>query len=375
MDNNISFKGYDARPLCGIYARDTVFGKPFYALMQETAKILNKENIDVFIQTNKGILKNNFNNEKFQGCNINPFAQDRVTFIDIKNFMARGIMPINENFEAIIDFFKANWLNKNIHVEGGNYFFIKEGKNKEAVLLGKDTLKFHKITEIREHFKGKRLYTVTQPDYHIDLSLRPLNNKNIIINDPKMLLNELNQAIKKANNINDKNPSPELSNVIKNLEKVLNETATAFEKYNVKAQAKTLREELKANKFNVIRVPAAIMQPAKSVSGARNPNSIESRLFDERNYRLNYLNAIVHERPDKSLVYITNKSELDKKIGITPDIAELIDFSFEKMFVKNLKGIIKPEDIHFVGEDCRFLSDLLKNSDAGIHCLISEIPR
>lgn len=375
MDNKISFKGYDARPLCGIYARDTGFGKPFYSLMEETAKILNKENVDVFIQTNKGIIKNNFNYEKFQGCNINPFAQDRVTFIDNKNFMARGIMPINENFEAIIDFFKANWLDKNIHVEGGNYFFIKEGNNKESVLLGKDSLKFNKITEIREHFKGKKLYTVTQPDYHIDLSLRPLNNKNILINDPGMLLNELNQAIKRANIVNDKNPSPELSNVIKNLEKLLNETSAAFEKYNIKAQAKTLREELKANKFNVIRVPAAVMQPAKSVSGARNPNSIESRLFDERNYSLNYLNAIVHERPDKSLVYITNKSGLDKKVGITPQIAEQIDFSFEKMFVKSLKGIIKPEDIHFVGEDCRFLPDLLKNSDAGIHCLISEIPR
>lgn len=375
MDNKISFKGYDARPLCGIYSRDTGLGKQFYSLMQETAQILNKENIDVFIQTKNGIIKNSFQNDKLQSCNINPFAQDRVTFIDLKNFMAKGFLSLNENFEAISEFFKANWLKKDIHVEGGNYFFIKEGHNKEAVLIGKDTLKFHKISEIREHFKGKKLYTITQPDYHIDLSVRPLSNKNIIINDPRLILNELRQAIKKASTIYDKNPSNELGNVIKNLGKILNDTNTAFERYNIKAQTKTLREELKANKFNVIRVPAAILQPANSTSKSYNPNSIESRLFDERKFNLNYLNAIVHERPDKSLVYITNKSDLDKKVGITPEIAELIDFSFEKMFVKNLKGIIKPEDIHFVGGDCNFIQNMLRDTHAGIHCLTSEIPR
>ena len=35
----ISFAGYDARPLKGILARDSGFGKPFCNLLQETAEI------------------------------------------------------------------------------------------------------------------------------------------------------------------------------------------------------------------------------------------------------------------------------------------------------------------------------------------------
>lgn len=45
----ISFTGYDARPLKGILARDSGFGKPFCNLLQETAEILNKEGVDVFL--------------------------------------------------------------------------------------------------------------------------------------------------------------------------------------------------------------------------------------------------------------------------------------------------------------------------------------
>lgn len=59
----------------------------------------------------------------------------------------------------------------------------------------------------------------------------------------------------------------------------------------------------------------------------------------------------------------------------TPEIARQIDFSFEQIFINSLKGIIKPEDIHFVGGEGNFISALMKKSDAGIHCLISEIPQ
>lgn len=88
---------------------------------------------------------------------------------------------------------------------------------------------------------------------------------------------------------------------------------------------------------------------------------------------MNYINAIVHERPDKSLVYIAGKSRLDNEFEITPQIAEKIDFSFEKMFKSSLKNYIAPEDIHFVGKD--FVSDLIEKYDGGFHCLFTEIPQ
>lgn len=374
MDNNISFKGYDARPLRGVYLRDVGFGRPFYALVKEVAGILNKENVDVFVQTKDGIVKNIFQEDKIQPrFDIWPFAQDRVTFINPKNFLAKGFIKLNENFEAISEFFNANLIKKDVHIEGGNYFFIKEGR-KDSVLIGKDEFKLNKFSEIKEYFSGRNFCSVSQPDYHLDLSIRPLNNRNILLNDPGELLNEIRQGIKRAGLVYERNKSPELEKVIKNLEKVLNDAALATEQYELKSQSKTLRQELKYNKFNVIRVPASITEP-NQIGLRFNIDSMESRLQDGRKYSLNYLNAVVHERPDKSLVYITNKSNLDEKVGITPEIARQIDFSFEQIFINSLKGIIKPEDIHFVGGEGNFISALMKKSDAGIHCLISEIPQ
>lgn len=45
-------------------------------------------------------------------------------------------------------------------------------------------------------------------------------------------------------------------------------------------------------------------------SGSHKGDEKSSLLFFF-NYKMNYINAIVHERPDKSLVYIAGKSRLD----------------------------------------------------------------
>lgn len=75
-----------------------------------------------------------------------------------------------------------------MHIEGGNCFFIKEGR-KDSVIIGKDEFKLNKFSDIKEYFKGKNLYSLPQTDYHINLSMQPLNNRNILLNDPGKLLN------------------------------------------------------------------------------------------------------------------------------------------------------------------------------------------
>ena len=90
-------------------------------------------------------------------------------------------------------------------------------------------------------------------------------------------------------------------------------------------------------------------------------------------YKMNFMNAIVHERSDKSLVYVAGKAVLDEQLGLSPEIAEKIDFSFERIFKKSLSGIIAPDDIHFVGD--KTISNILKNNDGNVHCLFAEIPK
>ena len=89
----------------------------------------------------------------------------------------------------------------------------------------------------------------------------------------------------------------------------------------------------------------------------------------------NYMNANVLINKDKELVYITNKSNFDKEIGLTPDLIRKTGFSFENEFIKTLAPYIKPDKIYFIdGEDNYVSKSMLKDSQGGIHCICAEVP-
>ena len=368
MSNNISFTGYDARPLKGIFTRDGGFGKSFYGLADQTAQILNKEGVDVFVQTPKKILKNDFSDIKPNFSNFWPWVQDRLAFFPNKTIKSKGFTREDTNIEDVKKLFKLPTKEEYNHVEGGNYFFINDG-NKDIVLLGQEELSIKSPEAILDYFGAHEIYTVSQPDFHLDLSIRPLNNKRILVNDPKMLLNELNNGIKRAKEVYAKEKDSALESVIRKLNYLKSEILESDKQYNTPKRYKTLQQELKDNKFNVIKVPGLVIRA--DAAGAL-PENVPSFLEDIK-YKMNFMNAIVHERPDKSLVYVAGKSVLDEQLGLTPEIAEKIDFSFERIFKKSLNGIIAPDDIHFVGD--KTISNMLKNNDGSVHCLFAEIPQ
>lgn len=86
------------------------------------------------------------------------------------------------------------------------------------------------------------------------------------------------------------------------------------------------------------------------------------------------MNAIVHEKSDGELVYITNKSVLDEFCGITPEVSEKLNFSFEKMFENCVKEYVKPENIHYISSDGYIPTLLERDCHGGIHCLTAEVP-
>lgn len=366
MSNNISFQGYDARPLKGIFTRDGGFGKSFYSLAGQTAEILNKEGVDVFVQTPKKILKNDFSDIKPNFSNFWPWVQDRLAFFPNKTIESKGFTREDTNLKDIREMFKFPTEEKSNHVEGGNYFFIKDG-GKDIVLLGKEELSIKSPKSIQDFFGKHKVITVSQPDFHLDLSIRPLNNKRILVNDPKMLMNELNNGIKRAKEVYAKEKDSQLEAVIRKLSYLKDEILESNQEYDTLNKYKTLQQELKYNKFNVIKVPGLIIKPGNGVEAG------QPLFLADIKYKMNFMNAIVHERADKSLVYVAGKSVLDEQLGLTPEIAEKIDFSFERIFKKSLSGIIAPDDIHFVGD--KTISNLLKNNDGSVHCLFAEIPK
>ena len=90
---------------------------------------------------------------------------------------------------------------------------------------------------------------------------------------------------------------------------------------------------------------------------------------------MNYVNAVALENNKNEIIYITNKSLLDRQCGITPDTERRTGFSFEKMFKDSLKPYVDENNIYFVSGENYEIADYLTNFDGGIHCLCAEIPQ
>ena len=119
-----------------------------------------------------------------------------------------------------------------------------------------------------------------------------------------------------------------------------------------------VQEELADAGYNVVKVPGRIFDYINDSDGIL-PQHI-----------LNYMNGIVHENKNGDLVYITNKSNLNKYCGITDNVAQKIGFDFQTEFINSVKDYIKPENIYFVDSKM-----FLKNYEGGIHCLVAEMPK
>lgn len=329
---------------------------------------MNKEGVDVFVQTPKKILKNEFSDKKPNFANFWPWVQDRLVFLPEKIIESKKVVNEDVNLNDVKAVFKCPIKERRNHIQGGNYFFIKDGE-KEIVLLGKDELKTKSLKTIRKIFDKHEVLTVSQPDFHLDLSIRPLNSKRILVHDSKMLLSELDRGIKNAKEIFLQDKDIKLECVIRRLCHLKEEILENEKQYGISEKYEKLQQELRQNNFDVIKVPGLIVKTAN----AKISKDDKSVFLKDVIYRMNFMNAIVHERSNKSLVYIVGKSVIDEQLGLTLEIANRIDFSFEKIFKKSLEGKIASEDIHFLGDNT--ISNILKQNYGGLHCLFAEVPK
>ena len=191
-----------------------------------------------------------------------------------------------------------------------------------------------------------------------------MNNKKILLADDELTLSCIKQGVS-------------------NIEKYLKENGTSVSEtavflklrmdllYMVKSFSHTVKSSnvaglnsvsraLKNHGFEVVKVPGRLYD-------------IDSMMCSGStlNHFFNYMNGVVHENPDGSLVYITNKSKLNKQFNITPEISEKIGFDFEKMFLDKISPYIKKENVYFIDN----VADDLHNLHGGIHCLCNEIPK
>ena len=258
--------------------------------------------------------------------------------------------------------------------EGGNMYFVKNHKGEYELYVGKDDKRyfFNKEAEtnnlvdyskLQENFGVKKITFLPQMDYHLDLFIRPLDNKRVLLTDDSLTLKMLEtgickfeEAIKNCKDFNKKERYKLIAKLLKKEARLFTEAI----KENVSHSKTPEKTEkiLKNNNFEVLKIPGRLF-------------SVDENLVLV--HKFNFLNAIVTKNKNGELVYMTGKSDIDEKLGITPEIAKEVGFSIQDYLTNSVSKYIKKENIHFVSGIENELQDKLTQCKGGLHCITTEI--
>ncbi len=363
-NNQTPFKGYDARPLKGVLM--TASDADSFSIISQMADIGKKNGFKVYftdsskqIYTNIEAIWQSIKDKTYRI--FTKWAQDDAVLTPQNTVISTTFPQEREFADKVAKVTNGKVSYPQEFIQGGNLFFVKNN-GKEELFIGSDEV--FRTTNLKKVYGVSKVHVIPQADFHLDLFIRPLNNKTVLVADDNLTLKEIQSAIKnigkyKKNNNCTESEIMELDTLKNRLEQFLKDFkkesgSCKNPKYNEVAQ------KLQKSGYTPVPVPGRIYY---TVPGGER---------DDLVHYLNYMNAIVHQKKDNSLVFITNKSNLNEKFNITPEISEKIDFDFEKMLKKALKPYVQESDIHFI--EGQHISELLTDEGGGIHCMCNEIP-
>lgn len=260
-----------------------------------------------------------------------------------------------------------NDLCRKTHIKGGNYFLTKNQNGDDELLIGSNELKNFKLDELKEMFKTDKVHVIPQADYHIDLFIRPLKDKKVLVADDEMMLKTLNRGYNKVRDVVDELPDKEklkFSDALYELN-IVKERFKNLLKINPYADIKEVEKALVEAGYEPIKVPGRIFDIEKDY----NPAGSKTYLRPLHNY----LNANVHINDKGQLIYITNNSTMDAEIGLTEEVQKLTGFSLKKAFWDAVKPHV--DKVYFIsGRNNSVQNTLLRENLGGIHCVAAEVP-
>ena len=163
----------------------------------------------------------------------------------------------------------------------------------------------------------------------------------------------------------------ELKQACKKLCGIINDMETARKSGNF-ADTNDVISTLENNDYKAVRVPGRIYHDRVS---RHNPKGIYA-------HKLNFINAVAATDKNGEIAYISNKSNIQDELGLTPELAKKVGLDFETKFKDSIKSYIKPENIYFIeggsGKDpkiCDNIAQILEEKHGGIHCLCAEIQK
>ena len=417
-----SFKGYDARKLSGFIMNSNYAGiasdmkkigdiegfkvylfagiNDFPKLKTDDFKIENtpagcwaqdmwgivKNTLVTCEDTKKSeILKNTFNlisnpiQEKVRDrINLNQIKDYLKTMLDLpyicvdgksKVELTDGVFLDSKLYDAEIKINKSIYrdLCKKTHIKGGNYFLTKDKNGEDELLIGSNELKNFKLEELKEMFKTDKIHVIPQADYHLDLFIRPLKDKKVLVADDEMMLKALNKGYNTIRDLMDElsdNEKLKYADALYEVD-IVKERFKNLLKINPYADIKEVEKALVDGGYEVIKVPARIFDLEKDY----NPAGSKTYLRPLHNY----INANVHINDKGQLIYITNNSVMDTEMGLTEEVQKMTGFSLKKIFWEAVKPHV--DKVYFVsGRNNALQNTLLRENLGGIHCVAAEVP-
>lgn len=253
------------------------------------------------------------------------------------------------------------------HIKGGNYFIAKGDNGEDELLIGSNELKQFKLDDLKAMFKIDKIHVIPQADYHLDLFMRPLKDKKVLVADDETMLETLSIGYDKIKKTVDALPDSE-------------KLKFADALYSVDLMKSRFQNILKANPYtNIKEVEKTLTESGYEVI------KVPGRIFDvEQDYNIagtktylrplhNYLNANVHINDDGQLIYITNSSIVDYELGLNDEIQKMTGFSLKKAFWDAVRPHVNK--VYFVSGRKNAVQDLLlREYLGGIHCVAAEVP-
>ena len=352
------FAGYDARPLKGFY-----MGSNTHNIAMEMQKIGKREGFKVFSKLTNGT---------FAACEeMNPkrmiYSYDDLWAQDIWTFLPQKLLTKIKQKDArpICNYFNISLDENNKHLSGGNMFIINMG-DKDQIFVGEAELDKFSLQEIKERYDSDFVHVLPQMDYHLDLFIRPLDEKRVLVADDSYTIRVLEKGLDEFKQYIKNNWMERTSvakTIISNFEVAIANFKSQIE-LNKLPQTEDIVKKLKMSGVTPIRVPGRIY----------NTNFYDG-YGTFLTHQCNYINASVLKNKDDDIVYITNKSDIDDALMLNTFITKNFKFRFQDEFVKSLSPFVKPEKVYFINGDNGYIStSMLPELQGGIHCVCTEIP-
>jgi len=336
-----SFKGYFACPLKAIYIKP--FPEPKFILMFKELQNKCGKYFNIALDLKESV-EADLSKIKLQRDGIVWGSSHPTWLQDYCLIMQKTVAVFTQSGsrfipESLADKIGLPKIIVKPNIEGGNCFLGVKRSGKKFALVGEDVLDKKMIfSSVRYNRKDiafslgvekNNLHIIPQPNFHLDMAIRPLVYPYVLVGDPDLTL-----ELARKTYASDAKKMQKIAQIEK---AVVQKTDPQY------ASAKNTVSALERQGFKPIRVPG---------------------LLNDAFRALNFMNAIVHQLPDGRLIYITNKSSLRGAEGI----------NFETIFKEYLKEHVpEVKKIVFISGN-GFTQEKLRSQQGGIHCMSLEHP-